>query len=783
MIALSRRLRLARLALWWERAAPGMTALWSLLAAGLAMALFDILPLLPGWLHVLMLAGFAAAAGLILVRLYHLPRPTEAEAARRLESDSGISHRPLAALDDTAATGDGALWQAHRDRMAALAQGLRPGWPRPVLPGRDPHALRFAAILLLVIAAAGGGSDGRARLGRALSPEVSLPGLGPDAVEVWISPPAYTGLPAQVLRPARSSDAPVAVAEGSTVKAVVEGGFGTARLISGGKATPFQRDDSGTQHGEARIEAGPRLAIAQGWRDVASWPVTVIRDALPSIAFTSQPAGDSRGRLEVALEASDDYGLAKAWIEIQRLGAPADEAGLRMDLALPGERLKAASLTGRLDLADHDWAGQPARLIPHAEDGAGQVASGEPTIVTLPERVFHHPVARTLIQWRKEVSDAPSLGPEVAERLRLLAAQPELFGGDTRVFLALALARRRLSAAGFDRSELRDLLWNAATRLDDGGLPVAEEELDQARHDLEKALADGASPQTLAELVNKVEAALERWLDAMAEAGVAPAPNAQMIGEDELAGMVDSLRDLAETGDRDELRRQLADLTALLSQLGQARSGPAGDSRDAKAMEALRDIARRQQALLDQSFRRAPPPAPEAGADGDDDLAPARPATPSATERAEARRDAQAQTALRDALRQLGKSLGEPPPSLDEAAGSMAAAADSLGKGDWQQAADSQGEALRQLKDGAREMVERMEAARGQGRPGGLTARDPFGRALQGQAHRDDGSTKVQGQSAVRRAREILDELRRRAGDPRRPEEELDYLRRLLKQF
>ncbi|MDO8606982.1 MAG: DUF4175 family protein [Phaeospirillum sp.] len=775
--ALLRRLRLARLALWWERLAPALTALAALVALFLALALFDILALLPGWLHALILVGFAAAVSVVLIRLRRTLRPSEAEAARRLERDSGVPHRPLATLADTAALGDPALWQAHRDRMAAVVRDLRPGWPDPVLPARDPYALRFAALLLLVIAAAGGWSDGRDRLSRALYPAVEAPGLGPRLLEVWVIPPSHTGQATQLLRP--RSDTPVAVAEGSMVKAVLEGGLGTATLIAGPQSMPFRRDETGAQRIETRIEAGDRLAIEQGWRIVASWPITVIRDALPSIAFTGQPEADPRGRLQASLDASDDYGLAKAWIEIRRLDSAVDEPGLRMELALPGERIKSAALIGRFDLAAHDWAGLPARLIPQAEDGAGQIGGGEPTIVTLPERIFRHPVARALIEWRKEASDAPRLGPEIAERLRLLTADPDLLDGDKRVLLALVLARRVLMGASFDRSELRDLLWQAATRLDDGGLPAAEQELEQARRELENALAENAQPQRLTELVDRVEAALERWMAAMAENGVevAASPDANVVGEDELAEMLNALRTLAEAGDRDALRRRLAELAAVLAELGQAQAGGGRDDGAAvRSMAALRDIARRQQELLDRSFRRTPPPPEE-----DEPSRP--PAKPSAAEQAEGRRDAQAQKALRDALKQLGTTLAEPPRILDEAAASMAGAAASLGGGDWPLAAEQQGEALRRLKDGAREMVEKMAAARGLGKAGGLAARDPFGRALQGQAHKDDGSTRVQGEAGIRRAREILDELRRRAADPNRPPPELDYLRRLLKQF
>ena len=37
--------------------------------------------------------------------------------------------------------------------------------------------------------------------------------------------------------------------------------------------------------------------------------------------------------------------------------------------------------------------------------------------------------------------------------------------------------------------------------------------------------------------------------------------------------------------------------------------------------------------------------------------------------------------------------------------------------------------------------------------------------------------------NVYRRARELLDEIRRRSGEQQRPTEELDYLRRLLERF
>ena len=59
---------------------------------------------------------------------------------------------------------------------------------------------------------------------------------------------------------------------------------------------------------------------------------------------------------------------------------------------------------------------------------------------------------------------------------------------------------------------------------------------------------------------------------------------------------------------------------------------------------------------------------------------------------------------------------------------------------------------------------------------------DPLGRQLRG---RDpyDFSVKVPGEIDVQRARRIIEELRRRFGDVLRPQDELDYIERLLKDY
>jgi hypothetical protein len=60
---------------------------------------------------------------------------------------------------------------------------------------------------------------------------------------------------------------------------------------------------------------------------------------------------------------------------------------------------------------------------------------------------------------------------------------------------------------------------------------------------------------------------------------------------------------------------------------------------------------------------------------------------------------------------------------------------------------------------------------------------DPLGRPLRGRDYGDDTTIKVPGEIDVQRARRILEELRRRFGESFRPQLELEYIERLLKDF
>ncbi len=804
---LNRRLWLARLALAWESLWPVLWPVVGVAGLFLAIALFDVLPHLPGPLHALVLAGFAGALGYAGWRcIKGFSFPDDARARRRIERDSGLEHRPLAVLGDRIAGNPRdpvarALWQLHRRRVLAAITSLRVALPSPGLPARDPYALRAAVLLLLVIAFAAGHTDAPGRLARALVPEIGGDVSGGNLLaQLWLTPPPYTGLPPVFLQyPDPGSAGParaIVVPAGSSVMALLQGTTSTARLKLGSHTAEFSAIGDGSQKAEDTLATGDSLTVTISGSNFASWPLQVVADAVPSVRFTEPPQGDDNGRLRLTLEASDDFGIAKVWVEVRPVDRPTIEP-LTVELATPLSRRPGGTvspraggttqtISARQDLTAHAWAGLPVTLTPVALDGANQRGAGEPLNTLLPERIFTHPVAKAIVELRRKLG--PST-PEVAQAmwsLDQLAAAPEAFGHDTVVFLQLRDARARLRH-GRDSARLdqvRDQLWQTALRVEDGDKGIAERNLAEASRALEEALERGASPEELDALMNQLQQAMEHYLEALAQemqrkgmADMPMDPNAQTISPEELAGMLEQMREMAKLGSRDAAQQMLSELRNMMDSLRTGMQGGGMSPQMRQAQQAIQDLsamAREQRQLMDQSFRQAQQP-PKSG----DRAANQQ----GATQQDELRRR------LGDTMRSLGESLGDIPQELGNAEQSMRDAAGRLGQNDPGSAAEAQGQALQGLQQGAQAAMEALSQQMQQGgagmagmQNGGGLRRDPFGRR-QRNPLADDGSVHIPDESEMHKAHDVLDELRRRAGQPDRPRTERDYLQRLLQTF
>ena len=122
----------------------------------------------------------------------------------------------------------------------------------------------------------------------------------------------------------------------------------------------------------------------------------------------------------------------------------------------------------------------------------------------------------------------------------------------------------------------------------------------------------------------------------------------------------------------------------------------------------------------------------------------------------------------------------------------MGEAREGLREGDTAGALDRQADAIDSLREGMRQMGEDLRRAEGtgegeQGQVDGATTaengRDPLGRPSGERGGIGTNESMVPEADSAARARALLDEIRRRAGEQMRPQLELDYLQRLLDLF
>ena len=147
-------------------------------------------------------------------------------------------------------------------------------------------------------------------------------------------------------------------------------------------------------------------------------------------------------------------------------------------------------------------------------------------------------------------------------------------------------------------------------------------------------------------------------------------------------------------------------------------------------------------------------------------------------------------------MRRLGANMGDIPAPFGRAERAMRDATGALQQGRPDAAIAPQTEALDQLQQAARDFARQLRQRLGTGLggpnlgefgdgrdPRDQLERDPLGRPSSSNGTYDLGFVKIPDASTLQKSRQILDELRRRAGERSRPPIELDYIDRLLKRF
>src|SRR6185436_5381654 len=173
--------------------------------------------------------------------------------------------------------------------------------------------------------------------------------------------------------------------------------------------------------------------------------------------------------------------------------------------------------TTSADLTAHPWAGLFVDLTLEVTDAAKQTTKSEVKTFKLPERFFTKPLAQALIEQRKTLIMDPDEARTVGKLLEALLIYPEglIENSGTHVAIAAVVSRIQNLRDHSDVEEAINLLWQAALSIEEGDLSDARAELEAARKALERALAEGASPERMKELMQNLRSAMDRYMQSM----------------------------------------------------------------------------------------------------------------------------------------------------------------------------------------------------------------------------------------------------------------------------
>ncbi len=354
-------------------------------------------------------------------------------------------------------------------------------------------------------------------------------------------------------------------------------------------------------------------------------------------------------------------------------------------------------------------------------------------------------------------------------------------------------------------------------------------------------------PKEIQRRIEALKEAIQQHLQALAEqlrrdpdAQMAD-PEAQRMDAEQAQRQAEQLQQALEQGRQQDAEKQMAELEKTLDQLERAKPQHRTAQQKERAqkrqkgrqhLNAVQDMVQREGKLLDHAQARD-------GQTRDGQVRdPSQPQAAAPPGDADRQHEARVQQALRRALgemmQQYGDMMGQIPPNLGDADQAMHEAARHLGEQQDGQAAAAEQKAIEALQKGGEEMSQQMAQAFGaqsdqsgeqgeqgdqegdqdgtgmalgnpqegnQTGPGGGERPwngqpefgrhhanrhvDPLGRPMKEGTNGADesGDVTVPEQMEQARTRAIQDELRRRGAERGRPQQELDYIDRLLKQF
>ena len=313
------KISLQRAGLLWE-------SIWNaiqlpLIVVGVAVFVLasGVLDWFPKWAQLIAVALLGMTFLYALKNLLKVKAASRLAAMRRMEQYSDIQHRGLSGRSDdlVAESHDyetGLLWEEHKQRQLAALESVKLSPPKSAWRLFDPTALRVPVALAAFASLLLGSGDFISNTQNAFN---FLPTAAPQSlsIDAWLKPPSYTGkqpilLTSAAMREKLATSPEILIPENSSLSIRALGAAKPRLVFYSPGTTPSAETEiksiaaqiTSTEQGfgaEVKLDRPVTVKLFDDTKELASWPITLIPDEAPKIAFVEDPKAGENGGLNV----------------------------------------------------------------------------------------------------------------------------------------------------------------------------------------------------------------------------------------------------------------------------------------------------------------------------------------------------------------------------------------------------------------------------------------------------------------------------------------------------
>lgn len=197
----------------------------------------------------------------------------------------------------------------------------------------------------------------------------------------------------------------------------------------------------------------------------------------PRITWNIKPEAIAEGRVRMAYQVEASAPITSIRVRLTPIVRVAG-VGISedvIDVPLYSFGRKNINWDGHMDLTKSLLAGSPVTMRVEVTDKDQRAGISEEFSVTIPERSFANPVAKSIYDLRKTLREDPSKRLEVLRALATVLQQRDHFKGQNLMLLTLRSAAVRIALDKSDDGLMSalNLLWHAAILFEENTVRVA----------------------------------------------------------------------------------------------------------------------------------------------------------------------------------------------------------------------------------------------------------------------------------------------------------------------